>query len=73
MLTLDDLPYLKPGTILRHVSRLGANKQPVRCRVNGKVKLWKTRPGEFQIPVKHRLRNFFYITPNNADEWELPK
>lgn len=42
---------------------------PVRCRANGKVKLWKTRPTEFRLPVKYGLRECFYITPHNAHDW----
>ena len=37
----------------------------VRWRVNGKVKTWKTRPGEFKIPVKHGLYDYGYITEKN--------
>jgi hypothetical protein len=42
---------------------------PIQCRRNGKTKRWKTRPAEFQIPVKYGLKECFYITPANADEW----
>jgi hypothetical protein len=38
-----------------------------RCRVNGKCRTWKTRPGEFRLPVKHGLRDCFYITESNTD------
>lgn len=43
----------------------------VRVRRNGKTKTWKTRPLEFQIPVKYGLRDCFYITQHNAKEWEV--
>lgn len=32
------------------------------CRRNGKTQLWKTRPGEFRIPVKIGFRSFGAIT-----------
>lgn len=42
---------------------------PIQCRRNGRTKRWKTRPDEFQIPVKYGLKECFYITQRNADEW----
>lgn len=44
---------------------------PVRVRRNGKIKLWKTRPTEFRLPVKYGLRDHFYIDHNNVNEWVL--
>lgn len=40
------------------------------CRRNGKTKTWKTRPGHFRIPVKYGLYEHFYITHENAHEFE---
>src|SRR5262252_3343651 len=60
------------GHILHHVSSRNADGTPVRCRVNGKCKTWKTFEDEFRLPVKHGLRRCFYITPNSADEWFDP-
>ena len=31
------------------------------CR-NGRTQLWKTRPTEFKIPIKHGLKHYSYIT-----------
>jgi hypothetical protein len=42
-----------------------------RWRRNGKTKTWSTRPGEFQIPVKHGLRDFAYITNWNASNFHF--
>lgn len=55
-----------------HTSLKNADGTPVRCRVNGKCKTWKTRPTEFRLPVKYGLRDCFYITPANAEEWVTP-
>jgi hypothetical protein len=44
-------------------------KTPIRVRRNGATKTWKTRPGEFRIPVKYGMYEYFYIDQNNADEW----
>jgi hypothetical protein len=41
----------------------------VGVRRNGSTKTWKTRPGEFRIPVKYGMYEYFYITDKNADEW----
>lgn len=56
-----------------HVSLKNADNTPVRCRVNGKCKTWKTRPNEFRLPVKHGLRDCFYIDQSNAGEWYDPE
>lgn len=53
-----------------HVRLKNADGTPVRCRANGRCKTWKTRPEDFRLPVKHGLKQCFYITPRNADEWE---
>jgi len=52
-----------------HISLKNADGTPVRCRVNGKCKVWKTRPKDFQFPVKYGLKDCFYITPENAGDW----
>lgn len=52
-----------------HVTEKNSDGTPTRCRVNGACKIWKTRPSEFKLPVKHGLRNCFYITQENAAEW----
>jgi hypothetical protein len=57
------------GDHFHHVSLKNADKTPVRCRVNGKCKTWKTRPAEFRLPVKHGMRDCFYIDNSNCDEW----
>lgn len=42
---------------------------PVRCRKTGALKTWKTRPGDFRLPVKYGLKTSFYLTPKNIGEW----
>ncbi len=54
-----------------HRTARNSDGSPVRCRANGKVKLWKTRQTEFRLPVKYGLREFFYITPHNAADWTV--
>ena len=58
------------GQVFHHVRLKNADGTPVRCRVNGKCKVWVTRPEEFRFPVKHGLRDCFYIDQSNAKDWE---
>lgn len=52
-----------------HKTLRNSRGEPVRCRVNGRCKTWKTRPEDFSLPVKYGLYECFYITPRNADDW----
>lgn len=38
------------------------------CRRNGRTKTWKTRPGQFSIPVKAGFSGYICITQDNIDE-----
>lgn len=42
-----------------------------RWRRNGATKTWKTREGEFRVPVKFGLRSYSYITQDNASEFHV--
>ena len=53
----------QPGNIIN----LGIiDCKPVRWRANGKCKTWKRNPERFQLPIKHGLYNYAYITNENA-------
>ena len=54
-----------------HGTRRNADNTPMRVRVNGACKTWKTRPLEFRLPVKHGMYDSGYITHENAAEWFL--
>lgn len=63
-----------------HMTLEGADGKPVRCRVSGACKTWKTRPNDFRLPVKHGLKQSFYITnvddgiqQVNNHQWCLPE
>ena len=45
--------------------------KPVNWRANGKCKVWKTRPNEFKLPIKHGLRSYAYLTHENAHLFEV--
>lgn len=70
MITKADAMSLKHGTNLYHITRLDSKGEPIKCRVNGKCKTWKTRPRSFRLPVMYGLRSGFYIDQDNAHEWE---
>jgi hypothetical protein len=71
MITKEQATALQYRTELYHRTATNADGTPLRCRVNGKTQTWKTRPTHFRIPVKHGLRNCFYITQDNAHEWDI--
>lgn len=61
--------FVIDGRELLHVSLKDSKGNSIRCRVNGKLKLWSSRPWDFRLPVKYGLRDCFYITPDNGKEW----
>ena len=71
MVTKEQAVNAAWGTTFHHVTLKNADGTPVRCRPNGKCKTWKTRPADFKLPVKYGLKECFYITPENADQWEV--
>lgn len=40
--------------------------KPIRWRANGKCKTWKRDTARFQLPIKHGLYSYGYITEENA-------
>ena len=56
-----------------HITAKNADGTPLRCRKNGACKVWKTRPDNFKLPVKHGLKDYFYIDNFNAQEWSVAK
>jgi len=73
MITKECAMSLSHGHVLHHKSAKNADGTPVRCRVNGRCKVWKTRPDEFRLPVKWGLKTCFYIELHNAKEWYDPQ
>lgn len=61
------------GSISRISVSDGGTKQldkPVNWRANGKCRTWKRTPDKFQLPVKHGLYSFSYISNDNAHLFE---
>ncbi len=71
MVTLAQVKELHHGQVLYHKDLRNADKTSLRARVSGQLKLWKTRPGEFKLPMKHGMYTSFYLTEANAHEWTL--
>jgi hypothetical protein len=73
-MTAEDALALTYGDVIYHARLRNSDGSAVRARCKGKVKTWKRRPGEFQVPMKHGLRDCFYLTPNGAQpvaDWRL--
>ncbi len=64
MITKKDAVNAKIGDIFYHLYVLNSRKKPAKCRVMGKCKVWKTRPLEYALPVKHGIYSSFY---NNTE------
>jgi len=59
------------SNIFYHKTIKDSKGQPIKAKRNGKNKLWKTRPNDFQIPVKRGLYEFGYITQENYNDWRI--
>lgn len=61
-LTLAQAKALTTNDTLYHREFRNADGSAQRWRVNGKVKTWKRSPGRVQIPAKHGLYDYDYVT-----------
>lgn len=53
--------------------RGGVKTHIVECRRTGVTKTWKTRPGEFRVPIKRGLREYGEIVPENVAQFHTPE
>ena len=67
MITINQAKDLKHGDMLYHVTNKNADGSPQRWRVNGKVKRWKRTPDRIEIPLKHGLYSYDYLTEDDLD------
>ena len=70
-LTLEQAKTLGWGDYVHTPAYSNADGSPQRWRVSGKVKIWKTRPNEVKVPIKHGMRDSSYITQNDLQEFEM--
>ena len=70
-LTLEQAKALRPRDTL--YSTVSGNRQgePRKAKVNGAVKVWKRDPSQVQVPWKHGLYEYGYVTEHSLDEWSL--
>jgi len=66
-MTLEQAKNLKYGQILYHSIHRNADGTPQRWRVNGRVKTWKRDSSKVEVPVKHGLKSFDYVTEKNLE------
>jgi hypothetical protein len=74
-LTLERAKELKHGDFIFIVYRT-RDLRPLtfnRWRVNGKVKLWKRSPDRVQVPIKHGMYSYGYLTEKSMDFFEIEK
>lgn len=71
MITKEVAESLGHRRELHHVSAKDSRGNPVRCRVNGKCKVWARQPEKFRLPVKYGLKFCFYIDNSNAADWTV--
>ena len=53
----------------RYAGRRNKPGGPYEARRNGATQTWKTRPGQFRIPIKIGFRQYGYIDNHNAAGW----
>lgn len=65
VLTLESAKTLTHGEIVYHRTQTNSDQSPQRWKINGRVKLWKRSPDRIQIPIKHGLYSYDYITESD--------
>lgn len=66
MITLEEAKHLTTGDII-----YGAAGK--KFKVNGNVKIWKRSPERVQVPLKHGLYTYGYLTEDNLHLFSLTK
>lgn len=60
------------GTCTRTVGPRGGETVRIEhWRANGAIKTWKTRAGEWRLPIKYGMRGYSYIDQYNADQFHV--
>ena len=70
-MNFEEAKALKHGQICEHITLENADGTPLRIRVNGKIKLWKRDDTRIEIPMKHGLYNYMYLTADNLQDWNV--
>lgn len=69
MITKEQATALPVGQTLYHATARNYDGSALRARVNGACKTWARRPDEWRLPLKHGLKNCFYVYDYTATDW----
>lgn len=72
MITIEEAKNLRRGQYICHSKIRGWQNKPLRFKVNGNVKTWKTDPNRVRVPLKHGLCEYGYLTEDNLQDFYIP-
>jgi hypothetical protein len=72
MITIEQAKALEYRETIHSNNQRNADGTCQRWRVNGRLKTWKRTPNQFQLPVKHGLYAYGYVTQETAYAVHLP-
>lgn len=70
LLTVEEVKNLRPGSrVLVVTGYFGKNRHTgiVHVKVNGKPKVWKTRPNNVSVPIKYGLYEYARVEYENGE------
>jgi len=70
-ITIEQAKQLTYRTEIHHKLKNADGKTCMVFRINGKIKLWKTRPNDFSIPIKRGLWEYHYLDHTNCNDFHL--
>jgi len=70
-LTRNEALKLRHGQIVYTPGYYNADGTTQRWRVMGAVKTWVKSPGRFKVPIKHGMREYWYIDETNMHGFTL--
>lgn len=71
MITVSQAKKLRHGQYVWLLDYFDSDGRPAHARVTGAVKLWKTRPNDFEVPIKRGMWDSGYLTPSTASRFSL--
>jgi hypothetical protein len=69
-MTIEQAKQLKSGDMVHHVSKLNADKTPMRAKVTS-VKTWKTRQNQIEVHVKRGMYEYAVFNERELDQIDL--
>lgn len=70
-LTRSEALKLRHGQIVYTPGYYNADGTTQRWKVKGAVKTWVKSPGRFKVPIKHGMRDYWYIDETNVQGFTL--